>query len=319
MNIIQILREKSAVLGRKEVCKALDITEPNLSRYLATNEKHTGPNFKTCQKIIDTWFHEYVVKEAEKKIEVPDEKEMDIIMRNVPIWEGKDVCLCLPIYKECHPRYMFCIMAMWDKEKMRLEMRDNDSMIARSRNQIAKRFLDTGCTWSVWFDDDMIFPFGNAGIYYTFLGQPNHVPHEFLNVHTINRLISWNKTVVGGCYWDRRGSGRMIAGGSQPILSPIPSNTLAPVKFVGTGCLAVHRQVYLDVLEKFPDILSDQNLGNESGFFTPIQGKDRMWGEDESFAWRATEAGHPSYLDLGIICGHYGTVPQSLPKSGSKL
>lgn len=240
--------------------------------------------------------------------------------KNRTHWEGRDICLCLPMYKFPHPNFMYCVMAMWDRSTMRLEHRQGDSMIARSRNHLAKRFLDTPCTWSVWFDDDMVFPFGNAGIYHTILGRPSHIPNEYLGVNTINRLTSWNKTMVGGLYWDRRGGGRLIAGGKSPIMHPIPSNNLAIVKFNGTGCLAVHRSVYTDMVKKFPEVLNEDHMGNESGFFTPIQGDDgRMWGEDESFAWRAAQSGHDSYIDLGVVCGHYGEQISTLPSSGSKI
>ncbi len=87
---------------------------------------------------------------------------------------------------------------------LRFEHRGNDSMITRSRNQLAKRFLDTGASWSVWFDSDMVFPIGNAEVYMTLTNMRN-VPNKFLGVHVIERLISWNKSIVGGCYWDRRG------------------------------------------------------------------------------------------------------------------
>lgn len=45
-----------------------------------------------------------------------------------------------------------------------------------------------------------------------------------------------------------------------------------------------------------------------------------MLGEDESFAKRATDAGHPTFLDLGLICGHvgYGNV-HGIPAKGSKI
>jgi hypothetical protein len=155
-------------------------------------------------------------------------------------------------------------------------------------------------------------------VYATITGM-QHLPEKYLKINTIERLISHGKTVVGGCYWDRRGGGKLIAGGNQAILHPIPSDTLQAVAFVGTGCLAVHRQVFLDVAKKFPETLSEDSLGNECGFFTNIQTPQRMMGEDESFAKRATDAGHPSYLDLAIICGHYGQNVHGLPPSGSKM
>lgn len=235
-------------------------------------------------------------------------------------WEGRDVCLCLPTYGPVAEAAFFSFMciAMRYRMAMRLEHRGGDSMIARSRNQLAKRFLRTDATWSIWIDSDMVVPFGAHGPFFTMTRMAN-LAQKYGNFHVIERLISHGKTMVGGCYWDRLGQGRLIAGGSKPILSPIPSDNLAAVDFVGTGCLAVHRKVFEDVAAKFPETMSDEALGNETGFFTPIQNEKRMMGEDESFAWRATQAGHPSYIDLGLICGHVGTQIHAMPEKGSRI
>ena len=298
MDILKLFRDKVDELGKDAVMEALQIPKPLFPQFL--NGKKT-PGYATCQKILDLW--------GEPSCPVPKE---------APLWEGRDICLCLPWYKEIHPNTVLCLMAMWDKTRMRLELRASDSMITRSRNHLAKRFLDSGCSWSIWFDSDMVFPFGHAGIYSTITGMKN-VDQKFLGLNTIDRLISWNKSIVGGCYWDRSGGGKLIAGGGGPIMSPIPSDMLHAVNFVGTGCLAVHRQVFLDIVKKFPETLSEDSLGNESGFFTNIQTPQRMLGEDESFAKRATDAGHPSYLDLGLCCGHLGTVCHGMPTHGSKI
>jgi hypothetical protein len=235
-------------------------------------------------------------------------------------WEGRDVCVCIPTYGPLPEAAFFSFMCIAMRYRMgiRLEHRGNDSMIARSRNQLAKRFLKTEATWAIWLDSDMVFPFGHAGAFATMTGMKN-LPHKFADCHVIERLISHGKSVVGGCYWDRMGQGRLIAGGSKPILSPIPSDSLAAVDFVGTGCLAVNRQVFLDIATKFPETMTEESLGNECGFFTPIQGERRMKGEDESFAWRATQAGHPSYIDLGLICGHVGQTIHGMPEKGSRI
>lgn len=238
-------------------------------------------------------------------------------------WPDRDVCLCLPVYKPIEGQVMFTFMALAMKYKqgIRLEMRWGDSMIARSRNQLAKRFLDSGASWSIWFDSDMLFPLGHSGIFGQFLGEEakRRIGEKYLSVSTIERLISWGRTVVGGCYWDRLGQGRLIAAGNAPILNPIPSDTLYAAKFCGTGCLAVHRNVFLAIAEKFPETFSNDRIGNECGFFTPRMNGGRMEGEDEAFAWRATEAGHPTYIDLGIICGHMGSAVHSIPQQGSKI
>ena len=303
MDIIQVFNAKLAELGEEEVCKLLE-SPKQMVRQFASGKK--TPGYKACQRIIDLWGNGHSKKaDAELK-------------EAVELWKGRDVCLCLPWYKETYPDTVMCIMAMWDKTRMRLELRAGDSMITRSRNHLAKRFLDNGATWSIWFDDDMVFPFGHAGIYMTMTNM-RHIPEKFLAMNTIERLISHGKTIVGGCYWDRRGSGKLIAGGGGPIMSPIPSDGLHAIGFVGTGCLAVHRQVFLDIAAKFPETLSNDSMGNECGFFTNIQTPQRMLGEDESFAKRATDAGHPSYLDLAICCGHIGQNIHGIPAGGSKI
>lgn len=244
--------------------------------------------------------------------------EIFLAPKTEELWTGRDVCFCLPWYKSVAPDTAFCLMAVWDKSMMRLEKRSDDAMIARSRNQLAKRFLRTEAKWSVWVDEDMVFPFGHAGMYITMTGM-THLAHQFASLNTITRLLSWNKTIVGGCYWDRKGGGRLIAGGDQALTTPIPYDTLYAARFCGTGILAVHRKVFEDIAAKFPETMSDNAIGNEAGFFTPINTDKRMMGEDEAFAWRAKEAGHPSYLDLGLICGHIGAVVHGMPLKGSRL
>lgn len=303
MDILQVLKDKVTELGVDEVCKQLDTPKHILNQFVSGKR---APALGNCQKIIDLWGSEAVAANF-----VRPEEETE------PLWQGRDVCLCLPWYKETYPNTVLCLMAMWDKATMRLELRSDDSMITRSRNQLAKRFLDTGATWSIWFDDDMVFPFGNANVYMTITNM-RHLPPQFLGMHTINRLVSHGKTIVGGCYWDRRGGGKLIAGGGN-IMRPIPHNSIVPVGFVGTGCLAVHRQVFLDIAEKFPETFSKDSLGNECGFFTNIQTPQRMLGEDESFALRANQAGHQSFLDLGLVCGHIGMNIHGIPAGGSKI
>lgn len=304
MDILKILDDKVSQLGTEEVAKQLEIPKAFVTQF---GSRKKQPNGGTCQKILDLWG----VAPLATMVATPE-------LPPAELWTGRDVCLCLPWYKETYPDTVMCIMAMWDKTRMRMELRSGDSMITRSRNQLAKRFLNNGAAWSIWFDDDMVFPFGHAGIYATMTNMRN-VADKFMGLNTIERLISHGKSIVGGCYWDRKGGGKLIAGGSEPILSPIPSDRLQAVKFVGTGCLAIHRQVFLDIATKFPEAMSPDSLGNECGFFTNIQTPQRMMGEDESFAWRATEAGHPSWLDLAILCGHIGSSIHAMPLNGSKI
>ncbi len=317
-------------LGEKEFCETLGVTPQTIKTWLRANNP-INPSFATAQKALNLWS-----KEAKEQEETSSESAVvsyeDGIMnmsycppewdKKKAAWEGRDVCLCIPTYGEIPEASFvsFMGMVMYYRQALRLEHRGSDSMIARSRNQLAKRFLRTGATWSIWLDSDMIFPIGNTGMFNTQTGM--NLPTQFGDIRVIERLISHGRTVVGGCYWDRRGSGRLIAGGKDPILNPIPSNNLVAVNFVGTGCLAVHRDVYLAIAEKYPETYQDDGLGNETGFFMPMMTEapeSRMMGEDEAFQWRATQAGHPAYLDLAIACGHVGTAIHGIPASGSKI
>lgn len=330
MDILKTLVSKSEELGRRRTAKTLEMPEGLLAQMISGKK---SPGLQTCQRIVDLWGNGHSKKADEElkdgsDMQVSIDAEGSLNMSYTPpewgkkkaAWQGRDVCLCIPTYKPVPGETMFSLMALSMKYKMgmRLEHRGRDSMISRSRNHLAKRFLNSEASWSIWLDSDMVFPFGHAGAFVTLTGMRN-LPETLAGCHTVERLISRGKTVVGGCYWDRNGSGKLIAGGGGPLLAPIPSDRLHPVGFVGTGCLAVHRQVYLDIAAKFPEVLSTDSLGNECGFFTPIQTPQRMLGEDESFAKRATDSGHPSYLDLGLVLGHIGEAIHGIPTGGSKI
>lgn len=334
MDIQKTMVSKSEELGRKELAKNLEVPEGLLAQFISGKK---SPGLKTCQKIIDLYGkeeNEPLKDDASSPSgdgSISEWFDKDGIVngsycpaewgQKKKAWEGRDVCLCLPVYQDVPQAHYFTMMCTVMRYRMalRMEFRGDDSMITRSRNHLAKRFLDTGATWSIWFDSDMVFPYGHAGSYMTITNMRN-VPEKYLGMHTIERLISHGKSVVGGCYWDRRGGGRLIAGGGGAITNPIPSDMLHGIGFVGTGCLAVHRQVFLDIAKKFPDTLSENGFGNEAGFFTNIQTNERMLGEDESFAKRATDSGHPTYLDLGLLCGHVGSGNiHGVPAKGSKI
>lgn len=243
--------------------------------------------------------------------------------------DGRNTCFLLPVYKSFESSTVMALLAMWNRAEMRVELRAGDAMIARSRNHLAKRFLETGAEWSFWMDDDVIPPCGSPGLWRFLVGgfnpstrsaDMNHwsakVPDNFLEKTAMERLKSWGKKIMGGLYFDRWGMGTVTAGYSvAPPFNP-PYNGIHPVDFCGTGCLLVHRDVYVGILEKFPECLKEDAPGNESGFFTPLQTpQGRMMGEDEAFGWRAAQAGFQSFIDFGCICGHVGIAINGIPQS----
>lgn len=237
---------------------------------------------------------------------------------------AKNLCLLFPIYKSVDPSTFMTVLAFWDKNTMSAELSPGDAMIARSRNRLAKRFLEGTAEWSLWLDDDLVFPCGSAGLYRYLVGAvdpfqkrpqqghwANSIDDKFLNYSTPSRLMSHGKTLVAGTYYDRWGKGTITAVYSQAPQNRIPSDSLHPVDFAGTGCMLVHRSVYEAIASKYPGLHPEKG---ECQYFTPIEGRERMYGEDQSFCHRAKEASHPTYLDLGLICGHQGPQCYGIPK-----
>jgi hypothetical protein len=277
-------------------------------------------------------------------------------------WDGKEVFLALPFYKETNPRTLFSILGVWDREKYRASVRWDAAFIAHTRNQLAADFLSTGVPHSWWIDDDMVFPMGNAGWFNRFSGMS--IPDKFAGLHTPSRLRSHGKSVVSAVYVGRDPNGRgmyaeAIARGTagdeeNKWAHGAPYDTIKETKFAGFGCIMISRQVFLDIQSKFPHLAPES--GDETFHFfsnasdallssvpeirqkieaaaAEVRGgtgdvalrllddavkqigsaeakskeESRLQqGEDRTFCLRAREAGHPTFVDFAVVCGHVG-------------
>jgi hypothetical protein len=149
-----------------------------------------------------------------------------------------------------------------------------DAFIIHSRNTLATQFLESGFDWSLWIDDDMVLPWGNATWFNSVTGF--NFPEQFAGLHAINRLKKHNKTVVGGLYFGRHVGGKPmycegIANQSEEAFARSgPHDTVKPTRWIATGCLLVHRSVYEDIQAKFPELAP--RGGDEAwNFFTPSE------------------------------------------------
>lgn len=125
-----------------------------------------------------------------------------------------------------------------------------------------------------------------------------------------------------------------------------PHDVCRQTRWCGTGALLIHRSVFLDIEKKFPRLSRARNNGHPH-FYTATEHRlldqleklrdtlaqgaqtgekslaafqqiERIFadsqrqsnlgmGEDVAFGVRAAEAGHPSYIDHAIVCGHVGS------------
>lgn len=192
--------------------------------------------------------------------------------------------------------------------------------ITYARNKLVQSFLSTEAEWSFWLDSDTVCPIGDPGAFYHRFGaNPKFIKPEFLEVQGLERLASRQKTLIGGVVADRHPGNRLII---QPDLNPHgdedrdlvkklkkegPQDKVIQVPYAGTGCLLVHRNVYVEIMKKFPE-RGPLTAGEPFNFFGGGTGVDAQ-GEDIAFCKLAYESGHPAWLDLSVWCAHVGTHP----------
>jgi hypothetical protein len=230
---------------------------------------------------------------------------------------------------------------------MAVKLQFGDAFIAHSRNKLAEHFLRTPFEWALTVDDDMILPWGNAEWFNTF--TKFDLPETYAARNTIDRLLSHGKTLVGALYYHRNGTGRGVYAESKEDegwLKRGPHDVLKPTRWVGTGCMLIHRTVFEDIEKKFPqlarnsegkngnwfsssehelrskvaeasEVLSDPNLSETAKIARvqqliteanarSAQNSGLGMGEDVAFCVRAAQSGHQPYVDIGLICGHIG-------------
>jgi hypothetical protein len=188
-----------------------------------------------------------------------------------------------------------------------------DTMIARSRNMLAHRFLSTGALWSLWIDGDIAAPIANAD-WFRWITNSQTIPDEACRYDTLSRLLGHAKAVIGGVYSSRRYHGQLVI---QPEIHPrdhedkllcneIRRGTargLKEVDWIGFGCALIHREVFLEVQRRFPDLAPRSE--REPWRFFDTQGD---MGEDEAFCQRVRACSIPIWLDTQLICAHIGNM-----------
>jgi hypothetical protein len=188
-----------------------------------------------------------------------------------------------------------------------------DTMIHRSRNMLAKRFLESGCLWSLWLDADIAAPIANPD-WYRWITNCESVPQEYCSYDVLARMLGQSKAVIGGVYASRKWKGSLVI---QPEINPrthedkllcneIRRGTargLAEVDWIGFGCALLHREVFLEVQRGFPQLAPQTEIAPWR-YFQP-EGDE---GEDEAFCRRVRACGIPIWLDTQLICGHIGSM-----------
>lgn len=261
---------------------------------------------------------------------------------------AKQVMLVLPWGKNTNPITAFSVAQLADRRRVQTALNWGDAFVAHSRNACADVFLASDKEWMLTVDDDMIVPFGNAE-WFRAHTRFNFID-KFASLNALDRLMSHGKTLVGSLYFGRYpGSFPMYGEGANESEGNFarsgPHDICKPTRWIGTGCMLIHRKVYEDIEKKFPRLARGANKKGGQWFSSsehtamdwidktrkmladgPMDGPKAMrayemmeaaamqananstlgMGEDVQFCVRAREAGHQPYVDMGLICGHIG-------------
>jgi hypothetical protein len=232
-------------------------------------------------------------------------------------WHRKTMMLT-PLATQILPWVHFAHMAQLRTQPWLGYHQETDTLIQKARNKCAQAFLASEAEWSWWVDGDIVPSWGDPAFFYDVnrLGVPqNRISADFLQKKTLDRLLQHGKSIVGGVYQQRRKLGLICSPADmrphprmdekEAVVSMRqrgPKDKLLEVDWCATGCLLVHRQVYLDIMKKRPD-LAPENPNAPWNLFGHEVGRG---GEDAAFGTLAKECGHQSYLDLGAWVAHVG-------------
>lgn len=218
---------------------------------------------------------------------------------------GRDIMVGFPCYKTTNPVTAFALVAMaldFGRDKIRFDMSIGDAMIYHSRNMIAHKFLETDAKWLLMIDDDIIPCIGRPEWMRAWVPNTRQVLDQPLQRHVLHRLIGSGKTLIGGAYFGRQeGAPLMCSDRSLEPKARVYQDEVAPVDWVATGCMLVHRKVFDDIRKSHPELEND--VEKTFNYFQPIDGAT---GEDVSFCKRAKKAGHQPHIDLGLPVFHVG-------------
>jgi hypothetical protein len=219
---------------------------------------------------------------------------------------GRDVFVGFPCYKTTNPVTAFAMIALaldFGRDKIRFDMSIGDAMVYHSRNRLAEKFLQTDARYLLMLDDDIIPCIGRPAWMRSTVVSSRNVQDAPLQRHILHRLVNSGKSLVGGAYFGRQEGGKLMC--SDQSLEKAArqyDDFIVPVDWVGTGCMLIHRKVFTDIKEKFPE-LTTGNAEAPFDYFLPMTGHV---GEDVAFCHRAKQAGHQPHIDLGTPVFHVG-------------
>ena len=208
--------------------------------------------------------------------------------------------LAVPIYGGVDPHFFRSILELMTAtdRPYHLRIRDyiGDSLVCRARNRLVADFLASDSTHLFFIDSDLIF-------------SEEHVAR-------IARHAARGVPIVAGLYPKKQRELGWVCNMLEEFTEP-DEHDLQPVKYAGTGFLCIAREVFLKMMEAYPESRYDPDdgdgvIGDLWDFFPvgvwecPVTKRRRYLSEDWWFCQRARDMGYQVMMDTRIVCKHVG-------------
>lgn len=195
--------------------------------------------------------------------------------------------------------------------------------VAHQRNQLVRKFLDTGIEWLLFVDDDMTF---EPDALDRLLDAADPIERPIVGALCFAWIVSANQQVTPTIYMlgEKDGETKLVRH------TGYPRDALVPCNATGTGFLLVHRRVFVELAKRWqtPFLWFDyMEWGHQFSQWGTIPGTDIEYagagdhiGEDITFCLRAgSEHGNrpdyqgggevfPVFVDTRVKIGHRKTL-----------
>ena len=166
-----------------------------------------------------------------------------------------------------------------------------DLILARGRNKVVRKFLETDAEWLWFLDTDIEFP-----------------------IDAIDQLLDaaerYDCKILAAPYWNTMHNHNLVVWFDKSYYpyAKIPSQGIMRIHACGMGCTIIHREVFETMQNAWDS--DDPWVWFGHDLVTLPSGKVDHIGEDFTFCLRANEHGFATYGLCDVVLEHWKLIPQ---------
>ena len=164
-----------------------------------------------------------------------------------------------------------------------------EGTVWRSRQDVLVEFMKSKCTHLFSVDDDIDVP-GDS----------------------IIKLVEADKDIIAGLYRLKSLSYyapavRLQDSSEVAWREALKRQGIEEAIYVSTGCMMVKREVFTDLINKYPELTYTRNVTGDPawGLYMPYIHTWECLSEDWAFCQRAIDKGYKIFVHCGIQCAHW--------------